>query len=314
MGILKDKYAVFAKKRAPSIFAFLLRLFFIIGFSYLFLFPFFYVCVTVFQDPALIDPGVVWIPKGFSMKGLTGVIKKINFFDSAWLTAQISVLSTLASLFSCSLVGYGFARYKFPLKNAAFFLVILTIIVPPQTLVMSNFLNFWFFDFGGLLSPFEIKINLVNTIWTFVLPSIFASGLRCGLFIFIFRQFFSGMNKELEEAAKIDGCGAFATYFKIMVPLAIPAFVTVLLFAFIWHWNDYYNSVVYFTGDVKPLSVMLSNLEYQLKWDGSFGKKAFELRMYLMSSVLLFISPLMVLYLFTQRFFTESIEKTGIVG
>lgn len=176
-------------------------------------------------------------------------------------------------------------------------------------------LNFQFFDFGGLLSllPGGGSINLLNTVWTFVLPSLFATGLRSGVYIFIFRQFFLGLPKELEEAARIDGCGAVGTYVKIIVPLAVPAFITVTLFSFIWHWNDLYSASMFFTDDVKPLMPLLNTLD-QLLERSSVGSSAYVARTYKASAPLLTILPPLVLYIFTQKYFTESIERSGIVG
>lgn len=313
----KDSRQAYVIKRKTGNFLFrLFRFLFIFGLSYLFLFPLLYMVVTAFQSPETAnDPTVMWIPKQLSLEGLTGAWDSLQFEDSAILTLIITLFGTGASIVSCAMVGYGFARFNFPLKNAAFMLVILTIIVPVQTIVMSTYLNYWFFDFGGILKLFGVSTNLLNTTWVFVLPAIFASGLRNGLFIFIFRQFFAGQPKDLEEAARIDGCGPFKTFLRIMVPLAGPAFVTVLLFSIVWHWNDYYSASIYFTSELKPISVMLQNLKNALFMGGiSNGKTDYQLRMYLMSGTLLSILPPLVLYIFTQRFFTESIERTGLVG
>jgi multiple sugar transport system permease protein len=142
-----------------------------------------------------------------------------------------------------------------------------------------------------------------------------ASGLRAGLYIFIFRQFFAGISKELEEAASIDGCGPIRTFYQIMIPLAVPAFVTVLLFSIIWYWNDYFSASIYFVDEIKPLTVMLKNLNGILISSGLVGgSNPLNSRMFIQAGALITIAPLLILYLFTQKFFTESIERTGIVG
>ena len=306
------------KRKSKSAVLILFRTLFIIGLSYLFLFPLLYMTVTTFQSPETAnDPSVIWIPKILSLDGILGGWKFLKFSESAILTTVITVFGTAGSIVSCAMVGYGFARFKFPLNNLAFFLVILTIIVPVQTIIMSAYLNYWFFDFGGILKLFGIdSVNILNTAWVFVLPSLFGTGLRNGLYIFIFRQFFLGQPKDLEEAARIDGCGPFKTFIRIMVPLAGPAFVTVLLFSIVWHWNDFYSSSIYFTNEVKPISCMLQNLQDALSmgsvWDRNTTR--YEVRMYLMGGTLLSVLPPLLLYIFTQRFFTESIERTGLVG
>ncbi len=317
----KYKNPYILKQKSKSFVFKLFRLLFIIGLSYLFLFPLIYMIVTTFQSPDTVkDPSIIWVPPKLSLQGITLAWKFLDFKNTAPLTMIITIFSSAASIVSCSMVGYGFARFKFPLKNVIFILVILTIIVPPQTLIMSTYLDFYFFDFGGLLKliPGFKFVNLLNTAWVFVLPSIFAAGLRNGLYIFIFRQFFMGQPKDLEEAARIDGCGPFKTFLRIMVPLAGPAFVTVILFSIVWQWNDYYSSSMYFINEVKPIPVMLKNLESNMRM-GDFAvldrnTTKYEVRMYMMGGTLLSILPPLLLYIFTQKFFTESIERTGLVG
>ena len=317
--LYKNPYIL--KQKTKSFFVKLFMFLFIVGLSYLFLFPLVYMIVSSFQSPNTVnDPSIIWVPTELSLEGIVGGWQFLNFGPSATLTAIITIFSSAASIVSCSMVGYGFARFNFPLKNVIFIFVILTIIVPPQTLIMSTYLDFYFFDFGGLLKliPNFNFINLLNTAWVFVLPSIFASGLRNGLYIFIFRQFFLGQPKDLEEAARIDGCGPFKTFLRIMVPLAGPAFVTVILFSIVWQWNDYYSSSMYFVNEIKPIPVMLKNIETAMKMGSAavFDRNTtrFEVRMYMMGGTLLSILPPLLLYIFTQKFFTESIERTGLVG
>jgi len=295
----------------------------IFGLSYLFLFPLFYLISTAFQSAeSLMDPSVVWLPRSFSFENIKETFKIMDFGNSAFLTARITVLSTAMSLISCSLVGYGLARYKVPEGKFVFFLVVLTIILPPQATLISSYLNFRFFDFGGVMGLLEPitgfpSVNLLNTEWTFILPAIFANGLRSGLFIFLFKQFFSGLPKEIEEAAKIDGCGAFKTYWKIMMPMAKPAIITVLLFSTVWHWNDLYTASMYFIEGTQPVMPTLDSLFDIMAQEGlmeSMSASQDYLRVYISSGALLAILPPLVIYLVFQRLFTESIAKTGIVG
>ena len=305
------------KRKISNIFIKILRTVFIIGLCYLFLFPIFYIFATAFQPPsAANDPTVVFVPKELSIVSIKAVWKILDYLESLLLTVEISVFSTLGSLISCSLVGYGLARFDFKEKKLVIVLLLLTIIVPAPAIVSSNYLNFCFFDFGGLLRIFDKSINLINTPFTFILPSFFASGLRSGLFTFIFYQFFKGSPKDLEEAAYIDGCGFLKTYIRVMAPLAGSAFITVLLFSFIWHWNDVYSSTMYFNQDVRPLMVRLNELNSLLA-NSEFipsNLSNYEMRSYVQSGALLASLPPLILFCFTQRFFTESIERTGIVG
>lgn len=308
---------VVVRDRMLSAVLWIARWVFILALCYLFLFPMFFLISTSIQDPSSVnDPSVIFIPKQLSLDSIKEMIELLNYWDSALLTLEIAVFSTLASLISCSMVGYGFSRFKFRGKNVFFILVILTIVIPRQVILPSLALNFQFFDFGGLLSFLpegSDSVNLMNTIWTFVLPSLFAAGLRSGIFIFIFRQFFLGLPKDLEEAARIDGCGAIRTFVQIIVPLTVPAFVTVALFSFVWHWNDLYSSSMFFSSEIKPLMPLLDNLSVLID-RADIGTTAYSARTYMASAPLLAVLPPLILYIFTQRFFTESIERSGIVG
>lgn len=308
--------AVVLKKKTSSFIFKLFRALFIIGLCYLFLFPIFYMFFVTFQDPQSVnDPTVIWIPKSFSLESIKSVVEYIDYKDSLILTLTISVFSTLGSLVSCSMVGYSIARFKYFENKLLYFLVLVTIIVPPPALLSASYINFSYFDFGGILSIFDKSINLINTPLTFILPSFLASGLRSGLFIFIFIQAFKGMPKDLEEAAAIDGCGPFKTYLRIILPLAVPTIITVLLFSFIWHWNDTYTSSMYFNNELKPLMVRLGSLQTILaNTVVDSGLDTYGMRTYLQAGACLVVFPPLLIYVFTQRYFTESIERTGIVG
>lgn len=304
------------KKKATQFAIALFRYCFLVGISYLFLFPILYMCLTAFQPVETAqDPTIVWIPRAFSLEGLKSAVELMHYGKSVLLTLAITVGSTICAIVSCSLAGYGLARFNFKGKSFCFALVLLTIIVPPQVMFTSNYVLYRFFDFGGILSIFGVSINLLETPMVFILPSIFACGLRNGIFIYLFYSFFKGLPVEMEEAAKIDGCGVFRTFVQIMLPMAVPAFITVLLFSIVWHWTDYYSSSTYFTQEVRPLVVMLSQLNTSLRMSGtaSIGS-THAIRMYLQAGALLTIAPPLILYIFTQKYFTESIERTGLVG
>lgn len=321
-NILKfsEGHSLINKKRLPGILARIVIWLFIAGVFYLFLFPFIYLISTAFQSAeSLSDPSVLWIPNSFSLETIKSTMELLNYKNSVILTLEIAIFSTLCSIISCSMVGYGFARFKFRGKSFAFALVILTIILPVQAILIPNYLNFRFFDFGGILKLFlpDGYINIVGTPFTFILPAAFACGLRGGLFIFIFRQSFAAMPKELEEAAKMDGCSSFSTFVRIMFPLAKPAIITVCLFSFVWHWNDFYSSAMYFVGETRPVMPMLSDLLVIMTQNGltqSVNLSQYSLRIYFASGALLALFPPLVLYIFLQRYFVESIAKTGIVG
>lgn len=319
---------MFVSKRAlrPSNIIYkLFRFLLLIGICYLFLFPILYMLSLAVRHPMTVDdPSIVWLPKAISLTSIKEAAKYLQYKDSFRITFLITSVSTLASVVSCSMVGYGLSRFKFKARSFLFVIVILMIVVPPQLLMIPQFLNYRYFTFAGILTILEpitgiANINLVegnSAVLTFIFPALFASGLRAGLFIFMFNQFFSGMHRELEEAARIDGCNAFGIYYRIAIPLSKPAIITVILYSIVWHWNEYYTSSIYFLGDIKPLSVMLKSLANNLVNNNIelILQSRTLLRTYLAAGALLTILPLLIFYIFAQRYFVESIENTGLVG
>jgi multiple sugar transport system permease protein len=234
-----------------------------------------------------------------------------QFFSTMLNTFLISAGTTLIQLASCALAAYAFARLKFKGSGLLFGLVIFTIVVPPQTIMIPLYLTYRYFDLFGLVDLLTSKdsLNLIDTFWPFLISSATGMGLKNGLYIYIFRQFFRGIPKEIEESALVDGAGVFKTFYRIMLPNAVPAIVTVVLFSFVWQWNDsYYVSL--FLSKVKVLSTQLMDMGSALGKEPDLVYQS----MLLNTGVLLLMAPLIILYLFVQRYFVESVERTGIVG
>jgi len=296
------------------------RLAILIGLGYVFLFPILYMISVAFRSPESInDPSVIWIPRSLSLRSIKETMELMDYKNAISKSLLISITSTVCTVMSCAFVGYGFARFNFREKKLAFMLVVLTIIVPPQMTLISSYTNFKHFSLFGIMNIASlftkepVSVNLLDTPWTFILPSMFASGLRGGLFVFIYRSFFTGMPKELEEAANIDGCGPLRTFFSVMLPLAKSSIIIVMLFSLVWHWNDITLSAMYYMNEM-PLSVMLSNLKTLI---GNTGTKIVSedmVRTYMQAGCLLTITPPLILFIIAQKQFTESIERSGIVG
>lgn len=296
-----------------SIFRFLLLL----GVCYLLLFPLFYLIISAIQDPvSMMDSTVVWVPKCLSFENFKIAVELLDYGSSLGFTLLLTVVSSFFTLISCSMCGYGLARFNFPGKRLAFMLVLLIIIVPPQTTMMSTYLNYRFFDALGIIKLFGFdSIDLTGSPITFYLPAILGNGIRSGLSIYIFRQFFLGQPKELEEAAKIDGCGIFKTYIRVMIPLSIPAIVTVTVFSIVWYWNDSFFSTVLFSNGMQPLAVALQTLRDSFTSDvTNAAYTAQEQRGILSAASLMCTVPPLLVYSIVQRKFVESIENAGIVG
>ncbi|TYP77496.1 carbohydrate ABC transporter permease [Paenibacillus methanolicus] len=294
------------------------RLVLIVGLSFLIVYPILQKISTSIKDKEdLYSPIVVWIPLHFTWDNFKQAITIMDYWETLANTFALSISTTILTAITCALAGYGFARLKFKGSNLLFAGVILTILVPPSTILIPVYLNLKDFTLMGLIPLLTGKsANLLNTYWPFLLTALTANSLKAGLYIFIFRQFFRGIPKEVEEAAYIDGAGIGTTFSRIMLPNALPAIITVLLFSFVWQWNDSFFTTTYLaTG--KVMSVQLASLPYNLSGitDGvSSRSDPFYLSMVQDTGILLAILPLILMYFCVQRYFVEGIERTGIVG
>ncbi len=307
------------KKRSSSISVNLVRYFFLLSVSYVVLYPIiFMVCKSLISPEDAIDVTVVWLPRTFSLENFEWATKALDYWKTLGTTLRIQVLSALIETVTCSFVAYGLARFDFKGKNLIFGCVLLTVLVPPQAIIIPLYLNYSDFDVLGILSLLSnitgtnMKLNLLNTGWSFYLPAILGVGLKSGLFVFIYRQFFISFPRELEEAASIDGAGPYYTFFRIAVPSSGIAFICVLIFSLITYWNDYYVSVMFFKENF-PLAVALSQISSTAGYGGEIFSADIAQNIK-MTSCLIFILPMLVFYLIVQRKFIQSIERVGIVG
>lgn len=295
----------------------LFRFSILFGLSFVLIYPLLYSISVAFRPlEDLFDPSVVWIPKHFTLNNIKDAFQAMDYPRSFLRTIQLNIVSSFMEVVSCALAGYGFARFKFKFKEILFAMVLFTIIVPSQTTIIPMYISYRYFDFfgiGKLISLFtgaNMSINLLDTNWTFYIPSMLGVGLRAGLFIYIFRQFFRGLPKELEDAAYIDGCGPFSTFIRVMVPNSFQAILTVLILSVVWHWNEYYLTSMFFLNKW-TIATSLTGMTNHLN-DTNLNPYAFVTKM--QAGSLLSILPILIMYLVLQKYFTESIERTGIVG
>ena len=317
---LKDKKL---GDQALRIIAGIFRLVFLLGMTYVLLYPVLFLASNAFSDYVdRLDPTVIWIPKHLTLQNFKFANQVIGFLPSIWKTISMLVPSVIIQVFVCLFVGYGFARFKFKEREILFSLLMFTIIVPVQTYIIPLYVNFRSFDFFGISKLLGLymdpapTVRILNTNWPFWLMSATGVGIRSGLYIFMARQFFRGMPIELEEAALVDGCGPFKTFFKIMLPNVGSIVIVITLFSIVWHWNDYYQSVMFFSENF-PLSVQVTLLQERLSVltqnirpeDMAMAQSAI-----LEAACFIVVAPVLLLYIFAQRYFTESITRSGIVG
>ncbi len=305
------KYRI--KKKPVKLLISLIRALFIIGAAYIILQPLLTKIASSFMtEPDLFDQTVVWIPRQFTLEHYRTVWDHMNYPTTLFNSFVLSIMVSLLQLTACTMVGYGLARFKFKGNSLLFGLVIFTLIVPPQLFMIPLYLNFRFFNLYGLLG--EEGINLLGTYWPYVLTSITATGLRNGLFIYIMRQFFKGMPRSLEEAAYVDGAGPYRAFFRIMLPGAVPGMIIVFLFSFVWTWNDYFFMNLFIGGRGGFLTQALDGLALKAL-EGDHDQLGGQYASLINNTgSLFFIAPLLFLYAFMQRYFIESVERTGMVG
>ncbi|XID90951.1 carbohydrate ABC transporter permease [Paenibacillaceae bacterium WGS1546] len=280
--------------------------------SFVFIYPMLYIVSQSFmQANDIADATVKWIPKELSFEHFRFAFDRLNFWGSFMNSTVTSLGPALLQIVSCAIVGYGFARYRFPGHALLLGLVLFTFLVPPQTIVVPLYM--FFSDLGW-----------INTVLPFLVPSAFGHGLRGALFVLIFIQFFRGLPFQLEESARIDGAGAFRTFRSIMLPLAGPAMLVVFLFSVVWHWNDVFQPNLYLMLTEHynlPQRLMILDTQgeqrlsdaQKMMGGGLIGSVPTNYNRS-MAGALLTILPLVILYGYAQRYFVESLERTGLAG
>ena len=308
------KMAQKAGMGAYSIFRFML----LFGVGFIILYPILYMLsMAVRIESEVYDAAVIWIPKTFTMENIKYAFTEMKYVKTFFSTAGLVLMSTVLQCVSCSLVGYGFAKFNFKFKGLLFALVLFTLVVPAQTTTLSLFVNYTHFDFfgigqlGKLFGDKAWDVSLLNTVWPHFIATISASGIRAGLFVYMFRSYYTGLPAELEDAAYIDGCGFFTTYLRVMWPNAGPITLVTFLLTFVWYWNDYVQSAM-IMNEFSLMSVMFSRLQSALASVISPGSAQMTITM--QAACLIYILPILIMYCVLQRKFTESIVKSGIVG
>ena len=286
----------------------------LVGISYVILFPFFAKISGSFMSREdFVDVTVKLIPKYPTLDTYKAIISENHYFEAVFNTFTLSVLCALIQTFVCCVIGYGLAKFKFKGNKLIFFLVIFTMVVPHKTLQLSMFMKFRFFDVFGILELLTGEaLNITNSYWPLALLSLGGLAFKNGLYIFMMRQFFSGVPDELEESAYIDGSGVFRTFLQIILPLSVPMMITIFLFAFSWQWTDNFYTNVFFT---KSSTILMPNIiGIPSTLDTNYAAQNLYESAINNTCALLILAPLLVMYVFLQRYLIGGIERSGIVG
>lgn len=277
-----------------------------IGFVYLY--PMLYMFSTSFMNrDDLLDTSVKWLPSTLYIQNFIDAANSMDFWASLGKGVVIAGLPTLCNVMICMIIGYGFARYDFTGKKIMMGVLIFSYILPSQVTMIPTYVLY-------------NNMGILGTLWAFVLPAVLGNGINAPIFILIFYQFFRQVPKVLMEAAAIDGAGHFKSFYKIAIPSAVPAIITVVLFSFVWYWNESYLTEMYVRGlSTKSiwtnLVIQLKNFDTSFETRATVGDTATSLNESVrMAATTLSILPLLIMYFFLQKHFVESIDRAGITG
>ena len=302
------------------------RFILMLGVSYVIIYPFISKIANSFMSKEdIVDATVTFIPKHF-----TGEIYKYLFTENHYMqafvnTLLLSLLCAVIQTFVACLIGYGLAKFKFKGNKIVSALVIVTMVIPHSALEIAMLRHFVTFDLFNVISWKWSKglielitgspVSLTGTFWPLAILSVCGLAFKNGLYIYMMRQFFKGVPDELEESAYVDGSGVFRTFIQIILPLSVPMMITIFLFAFSWQWTDGFYTTLFFTNQTNPVYLMpdvYKTIPKSLATDFA-GTKLYN-SVIQNTAGLMFIAPLLVLYLFCQRYLVQGIERSGLVG
>lgn len=230
-----------------------------------------------------------WLPEKPLWENYAQVFTTRPYIRYVLNTLYLVVVAEIGTLFSCSLIAFGFARTRFPGRNLLFYIVLGTTMIPGYATLIPLFLLFR-------------ELGWLNTFHPLLVPTFFGSPI----YIFLLRQFYMTIPLELDEAAKLDGCGYFGIYWRILIPLVKPALATVAIFTFIGHWNDYFGPLIYLM-DEEKWPVALGLLTYRNMASGYYISWNI-----LMAASFLTLLPVLMVFFFAQRTFIQGVVMTGV--
>ncbi|MBR7092305.1 MAG: carbohydrate ABC transporter permease [Clostridia bacterium] len=292
------------------------RLVLLIGLTYIIVMPFLTKLVSAFMsDSDLYDGMVKFIPRSPTLDNIRFVWDYVEYPAAFMRTFLLSFACAALSVLTACLTGYGLACFKFKGRGILMGFVILTMVIPPQTIQIASFLKFKYFDIFGLVELFTGQtIQLVNNPTPMILLSLLGFAMKNGLYIFIMRQFFTTLPIELREAAEVDGAGTFRTFTQIILPTVRPLAMTVFLLAFSWQWLDIYYASTYYSNYPVLATAVASLSHSNTDVFGQLYDYTSKQSMLINTTLLLIILPLLILYLVAQKQFIQGVERSGIVG
>lgn len=332
---------------------YIFRLVLLIGISYIVLFPFFSkISGSLMAPQDFADTTINLIPKNFSLDMYSAIWEENYYLYALVNTLLLSASTALLQTFICCCIAYGLAKFKFKGNGIVFLAVIFSLTVPHQTIQHSMYMTFYDFDILGIIQflnggginlfgifeytnptlaaidiipdswalfPDGYGMALLDTYWPLIILSLAGLAFKNGLYIFMLRQFFRGVPDELEESAYIDGSGIMRTFFTIILPLSVPMMITVFLFSFSWQWTDAFYTNLFFTQSDEGLILMRDVIKVPISLSTNDNLKEVGNVSVYQSAVentcrLMIIMPLIVMYLFCQKYLVQGIERSGLTA
>lgn len=261
----------------------------LIGLSIIFIFPFLWLIGTSLkpENEALSFPPAL-LPKVWDFANYKDVFTIVSFGRYYMNSIIVTIATVIGTVLSSTLVAYGFARIKGKGREVWFALLLATMMLPPQVTMIPVYMIF-------------SKLGWVNTFLPLIVPAFFGNAY----YIFLLRQFFRTIPKELEESAYLDGCSTFGIFRRIIIPLSVPAVITVALLSFMGTWNDFLGPLIYLNDDSK-YTLALGILQFKGALLVEWGP--------MMAASVLIILPLIVIFFIGQKYFIQGIATTGGKG
>lgn len=292
----------------------LLRAAILIGVGYVILSPVIGIIVnSISSNKDAYNPMVFVLPQFPTLERYALAIERMNYFPTMFRDLLYTLTLTALQLLVCSMVGYGFARFDFPMKKLLFGCVVVMIVIPAHTIMLPLYMTFKSFDPFGIVSAIKGTPGIMGTVVPMYIMTLLGCGVRSGLYIYIFNQFFRGLPKEIEEAALVDGCGVWYTYFRIMLINAMPAVITVAVFSIVWQFNDTFYAKLFLISEDVVISKKISSLQVVIANVDKILDTTIQ-ELYLDAGIVLIILPILIIYLVLQKYFIEGVERSGIVG
>ena len=294
-----------------NIIVMLFSLFLLISIGYVIIYPLMYMITnSIRTGQSYYDPTITWITTKTTFSNFLYAIQAMDYLNALNFSIVFELLPSILHLTTCKL------------KKPLIIILFITILLPVQATMLPSYINFSQLDFLGIFewifkrTGTDLRLNLLNTPFVFYLPALFGVGLKSGTIIYIYIQFFKGLPRELEEAAWIDGSGPLRTFLVIAIPSSSVVIFTNLIFSIIWHWNDYFRAAMflkeraYFT-----LAVQLAEIQNTLdSLRLSFNTDTPATVAIIMASCLIYVLPVLLMYICLQTKFVKSIDRVGITG